>query len=223
MTVDIQKLKHLALAQPEKVWHRVEGEPSMMTGERMFYIGGAGGVSCWEHGARDRVSAAYIEAVCPAAVLELIALMDEQDRIISKLVDQCLPVEEMKDMPGYSRVLTAEALLVERDRLKAENERLQRFETAYKEFSDKTDWVQETGHWSELGMHRADVLRKRCDDFASHVQVQADQLKKLMAENEELVTALNDILRVTSMGVEAFGIAALALGELGVSKEADNG
>lgn len=105
----------------------------------------------------------------------------------------------------------------------AEIERLQHFEVAYKAFSDKTDWVQETGHWSELGMHRADVLRKRCDDFASHVQVQADQLKKLMAENEELVTALNDILRVTSMGVEAFGIAALALGELGVSKQADNG
>jgi hypothetical protein len=45
----------------------------------------------------------------------------------------------------------------------------------------------------------------------------ADQLK---AENEVLVSAMNEILRVTPMGVEAFGIAALVLGELGVSKEA---
>lgn len=52
------------------------------------------------------------------------------------------------------------------------------------------------------------------------IRTQRDQLK---AENEALVTALNDILRVTPMGVEAFGIAALVLGELGVSKEADNG
>lgn len=72
----------------------------------------------------------------------------------------------------------------------AEIERLQHFEVAYKEFSDKTDWVQETSHWSELGMHRADVLRKRCHDAASQMQAQADQLKKLMAENEALRNGL---------------------------------
>ena len=47
--------------------------------------------------------------------------------------------------------------------------------------------------------------------------------KTLEAQNEELVTALNEILRVTPMGVEAFGIAALVLGELGVSKEPSHG
>lgn len=67
-----------------------------------------------------------------------------------------------------------------------EIQRLRQFEVAYKEYSDKTDWVQENAHWSELGMHRADVLRKRCDDAASQLQAQADQLKKLMAENEAL-------------------------------------
>jgi hypothetical protein len=60
-----------------------------------------------------------------------------------------------------------------------ENERLQCFETAYKEFSDKTDWVQETAHWSELGLHRADVLHKRCDDLTAHCQAQADEIKAL--------------------------------------------
>lgn len=43
--------------------------------------------------------------------------------------------------------------------------------------------------------------------------------KMLETENEALITALNEILAVTPMGVEAFGIAALVLGELGVSKE----
>ena len=61
---------------------------------------------------------------------------------------------------------------------------------------------------------RKGLLKER----AAHIR-QRDQLK---AENEELVTAMNEILRVTPMGLEAFGIAALALGELGVNKEAQS-
>lgn len=49
---------------------------------------------------------------------------------------------------------------------------------------------------------------------ANLLETERDQLK---AENEALVSALNDILRVTPMGVEAFGIAALVLGELSAS------
>lgn len=69
----------------------------------------------------------------------------------------------------------------------AKIERLQRFEIAYQEFSDKTDWVQETAHWSELGMHRADVLRKRCDDLNSHNQAQADEIVRLRKAGAELI------------------------------------
>lgn len=47
------------------------------------------------------------------------------------------------------------------NRLMAEIERLQSFKTAYMEWSDKTDWVQESAHWSELGRHRADVIKDR--------------------------------------------------------------
>lgn len=54
---------------------------------------------------------------------------------------------------------------------------------------------------------------------AINLIAERDQLK---AENEELVTAMNEILRATPMGLEAFGIAALALGELGVNKEAQS-
>lgn len=73
---DYKRLKHLALAQPVKEWRSEEGEPSMMTGERMYYIVGPGGVSCWEHGAYNRVSASYIAAANPAVVLGLIADLD---------------------------------------------------------------------------------------------------------------------------------------------------
>lgn len=63
----------------------------------------------------------------------------------------------------------------------AENERLQRFETAYKEFSDKTDWVRPNAAAHELGMHVADILRKRCEDLTSHCQAQAEEIKALRA------------------------------------------
>ncbi|MBP5969443.1 hypothetical protein [Pseudomonas iridis] len=70
---EYKRLKHLALAQPVQEWRSEEGEPSMMNGERMYYVIGPGGVSCWEHGAHDRVSASYIAAASPAVVLGLIA------------------------------------------------------------------------------------------------------------------------------------------------------
>lgn len=39
--------------------------------------------------------------------------------------------------------------------------RLTSFKVAYQEWSDKTDWVQQSAHWSELGKHRADVIIER--------------------------------------------------------------
>lgn len=74
--------------------------------------------------------------------------------------------------------------LQEVEGLRAENERLQRFETAYKEFSDKTDWVRPSAATHELGMHVADILRKRCDDLTSHNQAQADEIVRLRLDAE---------------------------------------
>ena len=37
------------------------------------------------------------------------------------------------------------------------------------EWSEKTDWIQETVTAKELGMHRADVLRKRIEDLEKEV------------------------------------------------------
>ncbi|RJX83474.1 hypothetical protein [Pseudomonas sp. LS-2] len=143
---DIQKLKALAEAQPEKVWTHSEGELSMMTGSRMYYVSGPEGASDWENWGFTRRAASFIAAANPAAVLELIA-----------------EIERLEERNVY--------------------------------------WIDQANAIAR-GRHIARTER--------------DQLK---AENEALVIALNDILRVTPMGVEAFGIAALALGELGVSNE----
>lgn len=47
---------------------------------------------------------------------------------------------------------------------------------AYNEWTEKTQWVQETKQTHELGMHRADVLKQR--------------IERLNAENSELLEAL---------------------------------
>ena len=54
--------------------------------------------------------------------------------------------------------------------------RLNGHELALKEFLRKTDWIQESAQGHELGMHRADVLRKR--------------IEKLESVNQELLAAL---------------------------------
>ncbi|WP_350568028.1 hypothetical protein [Pseudomonas sp. H26/SER47-MNA-CIBAN-0231] len=63
--------------------------------------------------------------------------------------------------------------------LLAENNRLGQIEYAFSEWIEKTDWVQSTVQASELGRHRADVLRTRIDQFK--------------AENEALRKAIADV------------------------------
>jgi len=63
--------------------------------------------------------------------------------------------------------------------LLAENDRLGQIEYAFSEWIEKTDWVQSTVQASELGRHRADVLRTRIDQFK--------------AENEALRKAIADV------------------------------
>ena len=176
-----------------------------------------------------RTNAAFIAAANPAAVLALIAEIDglreeveidnkiiaERDRLLNAVPEcaahgQCVPhaIQWVKDVQVENS-----QLLEERDQLKAENERLQQFEAAYTEWSNKTDWVQETVHWSELGMHRADVLQKRCRDGAFHQQAQADRIKTLMAQVETLtsqVKALQSDANSYQSGYDAGRAAAKA-------------
>lgn len=48
----------------------------------------------------------------------------------------------------------------------AELRRLRQHERALAEWLEKTEWVQQTAQPGELGMHRADVLRKRLEALA---------------------------------------------------------
>ena len=46
---------------------------------------------------------------------------------------------------------------------------LEKYREAWYEWSEKTDWIQETATAKELGMHRADVMRKRIEDLEKEV------------------------------------------------------
>lgn len=81
--------------------------------------------------------------------------------------------EALQDFLGEK---TVEEVALE---LLAENNRLGQIEYAFSEWIEKTDWVQSTVQASELGRHRADVLRTRID--------------QVKAENEALRKAIADV------------------------------
>lgn len=58
----------------------------------------------------------------------------------------------------------------------SEVHRLAGFEAAHKEWIEKTEWVQASQKPGELGMHRADVLRKRICDL----EIENARLRKLL-------------------------------------------
>jgi hypothetical protein len=60
----------------------------------------------------------------------------------------------------------------------AELRRLHRQELAAQEWLDRTDWVQETAHESELGLHRADVLKQRIEHFRAFNQALLEALER---------------------------------------------
>lgn len=68
------------------------------------------------------------------------------------------------------------------ERLRAENEALSRYKTAYEEWSDKTQWVQDTSSAKELGMHRADVLKQRIDWLSAENEALKDVIRSLSKE-----------------------------------------
>ncbi|NMY08546.1 hypothetical protein HBO38_08810 [Pseudomonas veronii] len=87
---------------------------------------------------------------------------------------------------------------------------------------DLIDSVLESVANAGSGYHHTEDWREEYDDGSSPLSNMQKAADVAAAEVESLITALNEILRVTPMGVEAFGIAALALGELGVRKEPSN-
>lgn len=58
------------------------------------------------------------------------------------------------------------------------------------EWIDKTNWVQDTAHWSELGMHRADVIKQRFYQKEEEIA----ELKRLLLNSELVLDATKEEL-----------------------------
>ena len=56
---------------------------------------------------------------------------------------------------------------------------------ALNEFLDKTEFIQDTAHFSELGMHRADVIRKRFEQADAREKYLSEKLKAAYEEIDE--------------------------------------
>lgn len=67
-----------------------------------------------------------------------------------------------------------------------DSRRLLSLEMAHKEWSEKTEWVQRTATTSELGKHRADVLRERIETLRAQVEALRAQPAGAMPSNVEL-------------------------------------
>lgn len=64
------------------------------------------------------------------------------------------------------------------ERVASELRRLHQHEKALQEWLDKTEWVQTTSRFSELGMHRADVMRYRIEQADSRERYLSEKLEE---------------------------------------------
>lgn len=62
--------------------------------------------------------------------------------------------------------------------------RLALVEAAFDKWGAKTEWVQETAQPSELGWHRADILRRRIDALSAQLTKEQASRKAAQIENE---------------------------------------
>lgn len=165
----------------------IENEASMATSGRWealdspvgeLYVSG----SCDEFicGAIDHVHDANLIAhMSPDNVISLITEL----RTLRAQV-KALQSDANSWQSGYDegRRMAGKHRLSEVDQLRAETERLQRFENAFNEWHDKTEWVQtESSSLSAkyLGCHRADVMR--------------DLIESLRAENARMEARLEEL------------------------------
>ena len=101
------------------------------------------------------------------------------------LTDELRMLAEDLHVNGYNRYSAAMS--------KAADElgSLQRYRTAYNEWVDKTEWVQESKPSKYLGMHRADALKDMISELEKCCGVLTDALRLAVRQNSHdmLMTA----------------------------------
>ncbi|WP_182341960.1 hypothetical protein [Comamonas koreensis] len=93
------------------------------------------------------------------------------------------------------------------DAIAAELRRLSKVEAAFKEWIEKTDWVQRTAKPAELGVHRADVLASRIAAMDAEIRVTNDMNQQLRDQNTAVDAACAALEKA---GIEAANRAAAA-------------
>ena len=59
------------------------------------------------------------------------------------------------------------------------------YKAAYDEWQEKTEWVQQTATYDELGMHRADILKQRIAVLEAKLEVAYDHIDELYSIRED--------------------------------------
>lgn len=85
-------------------------------------------------------------------------------------------------------------MLVEHQRALDRIAELERFKAAYEEWHEKTEWVQETATYKELGKHRADVLRERIAELEQRLEVRADGKPDDIYCRDQTIAAQDEII-----------------------------
>lgn len=153
--------------------------------------------------------------------IETIAdLVAENERLTGSVVHRRAQADQ------YDKALTE--IADQRDQLKASFKNVHRSLCArFGYFHDDIDWQRDQVSLEEHIASQFDHVS--AENGALRAQVEAVQrgAGQLKAENEALVDAMNQIIRATNLGDEAFGIACLVLGELSAdaakSKDAPHG
>jgi len=71
----------------------------------------------------------------------------------------------MTDLVQRLRVWAGGSALSKSVTLNEVADHIEMLEKAIAEWLDKTEWVQKSSDWQELGMHRADVLKRRIEQL----------------------------------------------------------
>lgn len=181
----------------------------------------------------------YVEASEPDAVLALIA---ENERLATQVrlagVSAEMAVHDTAGRAATEYLVVAQ----ERDQLKAELESVQPYfedverlckVLGYLGVSTPEGGEEQAARWLSLvrtmirTAETSKLLRHDAEKIAEYDQLKAENaglktgyqayeqvVQGLKAENVALVDAMNQIVRVTKLGDEAFGIACLVIGEL---------